>query len=69
MLELVVSQPVFQAYIVAVILLSLNLVGLANATALSRAKAKEAVNPEDLKLPPNAGAEVVYETSAGALDQ
>jgi uncharacterized MAPEG superfamily protein len=41
------SVPAFSAYAVSTILLSLNLVGLANATALSRAQAKEVINPED----------------------
>jgi glutathione S-transferase len=49
-MQSLVSSPVFQLYIGAVILLGLNLLVLANNTALSRASRKEAVNPEDKKL-------------------
>lgn len=55
-----ITQPVFQIYVVAVIILGLNLLVLANNTALSRVKNKETVNPEDKKLPPNRESEVVY---------
>ena len=41
------------------IALGLNLLGLANATALTRARANEVVNPEDKKL--NQKASVVYD--------
>ena len=54
------AQPVFQIYIVAVLVLGLNLLVLANNTALTRVKNKETVNPEDKKLPPNRESEVVY---------
>jgi microsomal prostaglandin-E synthase 1 len=51
--------PAFSAYAVSVIALGLNLVGLANATALTRARANEVINPEDKKL--NQNASVVYD--------
>ena len=51
--------PAFSAYAVSVIGLGLNLLGLANATALTRARANEVVNPEDKKL--NQKASVVYD--------
>jgi uncharacterized MAPEG superfamily protein len=41
--------PAFSAYAVSLVVLGLNLVGLANATAISRAQASEAINPEDAK--------------------
>ena len=44
------SLPAFSAYTVSVIALGLNLIGLANATALTRARANEVINPEDQKL-------------------
>jgi microsomal prostaglandin-E synthase 1 len=53
------SLPAFSAYAVSVIALGLNLVGLANATALTRARANEVINPEDKKL--NQKASVVYD--------
>ncbi len=53
------SLPAFSAYAVSVIALGLNLVGLANATALSRARANEVINPEDKN--PNKDATVVYD--------
>jgi uncharacterized MAPEG superfamily protein len=43
------SLPAFQAYAVSMLVLGLNLVGLANATAITRAKADEVINPEDQK--------------------
>ncbi|HWU89250.1 MAG TPA: MAPEG family protein [Kofleriaceae bacterium] len=58
------SLPAFSAYAVSVMVLGLNLVGLANATVLSRNKAHEVINPEDQKL--NAKASVVYD---GGNDQ
>jgi uncharacterized MAPEG superfamily protein len=58
------SVPAFSAYAVSVIALSLNLAGLANATAFSRNKAKEVINPEDTKLSREAA--VVYD---GGNDQ
>ena len=53
------SIPAFSAYAVSVIALGLNLVGLANATALTRARANEVINPEDKKL--NSKASVVFD--------
>ena len=53
------SLPAFSAYAVSVIALGLNLVGLANATALTRARANEVINPEDKKL--NDKASVVFD--------
>lgn len=54
-----VADPVFRAYAASAVVLGLNLLGIANATALTRAQAKEVINPEDRKL--NAEADVVYE--------
>ena len=53
------SLPAFSAYAVSLIGLGLNLVGLANATALTRARAGEVINPEDRKI--NQKASVVYD--------
>lgn len=53
------TQPVTQAYVASAVVLGLNLLVLANATALTRAKATEVINPEDKKL--NAKADVVFE--------
>jgi uncharacterized MAPEG superfamily protein len=53
------QDPVFQAYVVTATLLALNLVGLANATAVTRGQASEVINPEDQKL--NGSATVVFE--------
>ena len=53
------SVPAFSAYAASVVILGLNLVGLANATALTRNKAGEVINPEDMKL--NQKASVVYD--------
>jgi uncharacterized MAPEG superfamily protein len=58
-MNMLASVPAFSAYAVSVIALGLNLVGLANATAISRAQAKEVINPEDKR--PNQQASVVYE--------
>ena len=58
-MDSLLATPVFQSYIVATVLLTLNLLLLANNTALSRASADEVVNPEDVVL--NAKAAVVYE--------
>jgi uncharacterized membrane protein YecN with MAPEG domain len=55
----IVASPVFHAYIVSAVILGMNLLVLANNTALTRAFANEAVNPEDQRL--NAAAAVVYE--------
>lgn len=43
------SLPAFEAYALSMMVLGLNLVGLANATAITRAGAGEVINPEDLK--------------------
>jgi glutathione S-transferase len=53
------SDPVFQAYVASVVVLSLNLLGLANATAFTRNKGGEVINPEDKRL--NDKAAVVYD--------
>ncbi len=53
------SLPAFQAYAATVVVLGLNLIGLANATALTRGQAVEVINPEDKRLNPKA--EVVFE--------
>jgi uncharacterized MAPEG superfamily protein len=53
------SLPAFPAYVASVVVLGLNLVGLANATAITRNKAGEVINPEDQKL--NQKASVVYD--------
>jgi uncharacterized MAPEG superfamily protein len=53
------SDPVFQAYVASVVVLSLNVLGLANATAFTRSQHAEVINPEDKKL--NDQATVVYE--------
>lgn len=50
--------PAFPAYAGTVIVLGLNLVGLANATALTRGRASEVINPEDVAL--NKKASVVF---------
>lgn len=44
-----INDPVFQSYVATVVVLSLNLIGLANATAITRGKNKEAINPEDAR--------------------
>ncbi len=44
------NNPVFVAYVITTAVLGLNLLVLANNTALTRARAKEAVNPEDTRL-------------------
>jgi microsomal prostaglandin-E synthase 1 len=53
------SDPVFQSYVASVIVLSLNVLGLANATALTRGQHAEVINPEDKRL--NDKATVVFE--------
>ncbi len=53
------SLPAFSPYAVSVIALGLNLLGLANATAVSRGQASEVINPEDKKL--NQKASVVFD--------
>jgi len=42
--------PAIPAYTVTAIVLGLNLIGLANASALTRAQAAEVINPEDRAL-------------------
>jgi uncharacterized MAPEG superfamily protein len=53
------TDPVFQSYVASVLVLSLNVLGLANATALTRSKHSEVINPEDRKLDDKAA--VVYD--------
>lgn len=53
------TNPVFVAYVLTTAVLGLNLIVLANATAGTRAKANEVINPEDKRL--NQAAEVVFE--------
>jgi prostaglandin-E synthase 1 len=61
------SSPVFQVYVGSTTALILNLLFLANGTALSRAGSKEVVNPEDKKLGPNKDAKIV--TAEGSADK
>lgn len=53
------SDPVFQSYVASVVVLSLNILGLANATAITRNQHSEVINPEDKKLSDTAT--VVYD--------
>ncbi len=53
------ALPAFQPYVISVLVLGANLVGLANATALTRGQAAEVINPEDVAL--NKKATVVYD--------
>jgi microsomal prostaglandin-E synthase 1 len=53
------SNPVLHAYVATCVILGLNLLVLANNTALTRAFSNEVVNPEDTRL--NSGALVVYD--------
>lgn len=53
------DNPAMQAYFASAVALGLNLLVLANNTALTRAKAVEVVNPEDKRINPKAT--VVYE--------
>lgn len=53
------ALPAFQPYVISVLVLGANLVGLANATALTRGQASEVINPEDKAL--NKKATVVYD--------
>ena len=55
------QNPVMQAYLASAVVLGLNLLTLANNTALTRAKASEVINPEDKRLNPKA--DVVLEAS------
>ncbi len=58
-MDALITSPVFQAYVVSTLILGLNLLVLANSTALTRAKSTEVVNPEDKAL--NKDADVVFE--------
>ena len=53
------SLPAFQPYVISVLVLGANLVGLANATAFTRGQASEVINPEDVAA--NKKATVVYD--------
>jgi len=53
------DNPAMQLYFASAVALGLNLLVLANNTALTRAKATEVVNPEDKKINPEAA--VVFE--------
>lgn len=53
------SNPVFVAYVITTAVLGVNLLFLANGTALTRAKAGEVVNPEDKRA--GKPLEVVFE--------
>lgn len=53
------ALPAFQPYVISLLVLGGNLIGLANATAITRGQASEVVNPEDKAL--NKEATVVYE--------
>lgn len=53
------ALPALQPYLISVIALGANLIGLANASALTRAQASEVINPEDKAL--NKTATVVYD--------
>jgi prostaglandin-E synthase 1 len=57
------QNPVTQAYLASALVLSVNLLVLASATAVTRTQADEVVNPEDKKL--NEKATVVYEEGNG----
>ncbi|MEQ1571614.1 MAG: MAPEG family protein [Myxococcota bacterium] len=54
-----IQDPVFRAYVVSAAVLGMNLVVLANLTAVTRARHDEVVNPEDHRLNPTAA--VVYD--------
>jgi uncharacterized MAPEG superfamily protein len=53
------SNPVFVAYVLTTAVLGLNLLVLANNTALTRAGANEVVNPEDKR--PGKAVDVVFD--------
>ncbi len=53
------SLPAFQPYVISVLVLGANLVGHANATALTRGQASEVINPED--APAKKKTTVVYD--------
>lgn len=54
-----IQTPVFHVYAASAVALGMNLLVLANNTALTRAKADEIVNPEDVAVKPEGA--VVYE--------
>lgn len=49
-MDTLIDNPTFQAYVASAVVLGMNMLILANNTALSRAKADEVINPEDLVL-------------------
>lgn len=53
------NLPAIQPYVISALILGANLLGLANATAVTRGQAKEVVNPEDVALDRTAA--VVYD--------
>jgi len=53
------TLPAIQPYVVSLLVLGANLLGLSNATAVTRGQAAEVINPEDQAL--NKKATVVYE--------
>jgi microsomal prostaglandin-E synthase 1 len=53
------SDPVFRAYAVSAVVLGLNMLVIANGTALTRARHKEVINPEDQKT--SGEAKVVFD--------
>jgi len=52
--DTLIDNPVFQAYVASAVVLGMNMLVLANNTALARAGADEVVNPEDVVLNKNA---------------
>jgi uncharacterized MAPEG superfamily protein len=58
-MNLLADFPAFTPYAVSMMVLGLNLLGLANATVVARARANEVINPEDKRL--NQKASVVYD--------
>lgn len=53
------TDPVFRAYAASAVILGVNLLIVANGTALTRARHKEVINPEDRRLAGDA--QVVFE--------
>lgn len=49
-METLIENPTFQAYVVSAIVLVMNMLTLANNTALVRTAADEVINPEDVVL-------------------
>ena len=49
-MDTLIDTPTFQAYVACAVVLGMNMLILANNTALSRAKADEVINPEDIVL-------------------